>query len=64
MCFRITKALHQLQGKPLTESELLEKVKSYFHDCDLNNDGKITEDEFLKAGADIAEMFELADADE
>ena len=48
----------------MTESELLEKVKSYFHDCDLNNDGKITEDEFLKAGADIAEMFELADADE
>ena len=48
----------------MTESELLEKVKSYFRECDLNSDGKITEDEFLKAGAEIGEMFELADSDE
>ena len=27
--------------------------------CDLNRDGKITEEEFLKAGLSIAELFEL-----
>ncbi len=56
--------MQQLQGKPLSEIELVEKVKSYFRQCDLNSDGKITEDEFLKAGSDIAEEFELADSDE
>jgi hypothetical protein len=56
--------LHQLEGKPLSAVDLLEKSKSIFSDCDLNSDGKITEEEFLKSGADVAEMFELADSDE
>jgi len=59
----LTKALHDLQGKSLTSQELEEKVKGIFGQCDLNKDGKITEDEFLKAGVSIAEMFEL-EADE
>jgi len=60
---KLTKALHDLQGKPLTDGELEGKVKSLFAECDLNKDGKITEEEFLKAGVSIAEMFEL-EADE
>merc|ERR1719428_2316034 len=55
----LTKALHDLQGKPLSESELGDKVKSIFNQCDLNKDGKISQDEFLKAGVAISEMFEL-----
>jgi len=55
----LTRALHDLQGKPLSEAELENKVKTIFSQCDLNKDGKITEDEFLKAGVGIAEMFEL-----
>lgn len=55
----LTRALHDLQGKPLSESELVEKVKSIFSQCDLNKDGKISQEEFLKAGVAIAEMFEL-----
>ena len=57
--YRLTKALHDLQGKPLSESELGDKVKSIFNQCDLNKDGKISQDEFLKAGVAISEMFEL-----
>ena len=44
--------------------ELMDKVKSTFSECDLNSDGKITEEEFLKAGTEVAKMFELADSDE
>ena len=44
--------------------ELLDKVKSTLNECDLNSDGKITEDEFLKSGTEVAKMFELADSDE
>ena len=57
--YRLTKALHDLQGKPLSESELGDKVKSIFNQCDLNKDGKISQDEFLKAGVAISAMFEL-----
>ena len=39
-------------------------MKSIFSQCDLNTDGKITEEEFLKAGVSIAEMFELEAADD
>lgn len=60
----IMKSLHLLQGEPVTESDLLEKAKVYFNDCDLNADGKITEDEFMKACDAHVEMFELADSDE
>ena len=35
------------------------QVKSCFSECDLNCDGKITEEEFYKAGKGVAEMFEL-----
>ena len=59
LIYRLTKALHDLQGKPLSESELGDKVKSIFNQCDLNKDGKISQDEFLKAGVAISEMFEL-----
>ncbi len=44
--------------------ELMDKVKATFSECDLNSDGKITEEEFLKAGSEVAKMFELADSDE
>jgi len=57
--YTLTKALHELQGKALTKEELIEKVKSIFAECDLNKDGKITEEEFSKAGVSISEMFEL-----
>ena len=43
----------------MSESELDDKVKSIFNQCDLNKDGKISQDEFLKAGVAISEMFEL-----
>ena len=62
--FRLTKAQHDLQGKTLTDSECEEKVKNIFSQCDLNKDGKITEEEFLKAGVSIAEMFELETGDD
>lgn len=55
----ITKAQYKLQGKPIKDVEIEEKVKNCFKQCDLNSDGKITEAEFLKAGISIAEMFEL-----
>ena len=36
----------------------------FFHfQCDLNRDGKITQEEFLKAGLSIAELFELESDD-
>lgn len=60
----LTKAQYDLQGKTLTDTECEEKVKNIFSQCDLNKDGKITEDEFLKAGVSIAEMFELEAADD
>ena len=56
---RLTRALHDLQGKSLSDAELDSIVKTIFSQCDLNKDGKITEDEFLKAGVGICEMFEL-----
>ena len=62
--FRLTKAQFDLQGKTLTDSECEERVKSIFSQCDLNTDGKITEEEFLKAGVSIAEMFELEAAED
>ena len=55
----ITKSQYLLQGKPLDDDEINNKVKSCFSQCDLNCDGKITEDEFFKAGKTVAEMFEL-----
>jgi len=55
----LTKALHDLQGKALSQQELEDKVKTIFAECDLNKDGKITEEEFAKAGVSISEMFEL-----
>ena len=36
----------------------------YFFQCDLNRDGKITEDEFIKAGLSIAELFEFEESDD
>ena len=39
-------------------------MKNIFSQCDLNKDGKITEEEFLKAGVSIAEMFELETGDD
>jgi len=60
----ITKAQFQLQGWPLREDEIEHKVKSCFNQCDLNRDGKITEDEFIKAGLSIAELFEFEESDE
>ena len=53
-----------LQGKTLTDADLEERIKSIFSQCDLNTDGKITEEEFVKAGATIAEMFELEAAED
>ena len=55
----ITKSQYLLQGKPLDDDEINNKVKSCFSQCDLNCDGKISEDEFFKAGKSVAEMFEL-----
>ncbi len=41
------------------------RAKSIFEQCDLNDDGKISQEEFLKAGGSVAEMFELeGDGDE
>ena len=57
--FSITKSQYLLQGKPLDDDEINSKVKSCFSQCDLNCDGKISEDEFFKAGRTVAEMFEL-----
>ena len=48
----------------MTDTECEEKVKNIFSQCDLNKDGKITEEEFLKAGVSIAEMFELEAAED
>merc|ERR1712122_422872 len=45
----ITKAQFQLQGWPLRDEDLDQRVKSCFNQCDLNRDGKITPEEFLKA---------------
>ena len=59
LCFRITKAQFQLQGWPLKDTEIDQRVKSCFNQCDLNLDGKITQEEFLKAGLSIAELFEF-----
>ena len=36
----------------------------HFFQCDLNRDGKITEDEFIKAGLSIAELFEFEESDD
>lgn len=55
----ITKAQFQLQGKLLEEKEINQSADNCFNQCDLNKDGKITEDEFMKAGLAVAEMFEL-----
>jgi len=60
----LTKAQFDLQGKTLTDAECEERIKSIFSQCDLNTDGKITEEEFVKAGATIAEMFELEAAED
>jgi Ca2+-binding EF-hand superfamily protein len=57
--FSITKSQYLLQGKSLNDDEINNKVKSCFSECDLNCDGRITEDEFYKAGKSVAEMFEL-----
>ena len=57
-------ALNKLEGKTMSEMELMDKVKSTMAECDLNSDRKITEEEFLKAGSEVAKMFELADSDE
>ena len=62
--YRLTKAQFDLQGKTLTDADLEERIKSIFSQCDLNTDGKITEEEFVKAGATIAEMFELEAAED
>lgn len=43
----------------MIEDEINERVKNCFNQCDLNCDGRITEEEFYKAGKSIAEMFEL-----
>ena len=59
----ITRAQYRLEGRPLDEAEIEAKIKSTFGQCDLNQDGKITEEEFFRAGKSIAEMFEL-EADE
>jgi len=59
----ITKAQFQLQGWPLRDEDLDQRVKSCFNQCDLNRDGKITQEEFLKAGLSIAELFELESDD-
>ena len=86
--FSITKAQFQLQGWPLRDEDLDQRVKSCFNQvslfhfkslhlrsfmrklffflhfqCDLNRDGKITQEEFLKAGLSIAELFELESDD-
>lgn len=61
--FSITKAQYLLEGKPLKEDEINQKVKNLFSQCDLNADGKITEDEFYRSGKSIAEMFELEEND-
>ena len=34
-------------------------IFNFFFQCDLNLDGKITQEEFLKAGLSIAELFEF-----
>lgn len=60
----MTKAQYALQGRTLTEAECKERVQAVFDQCDLNKDGKITEEEFLKAGAGISEMFELEAEDD
>ena len=57
--FSITRSQYLLQGKPLDDDEINSKVKSCFSQCDLNCDGKISEDEFFKASRTVAEMFEL-----
>ena len=61
--YRITIAQYQLEGKPLNEAEINQKVKNLFSQCDLNADGKITEEEFYKSGKSVVEMFELEEND-
>merc|ERR1719220_735195 len=55
----ITQAQFKLQGWPLQDGDIDKRVKSCFNQCDLNRDGKITQEEFLKAGLSIAELFEF-----
>lgn len=52
-----------MQGKPLSDTDIEERVKNLFSQCDLNADGRITEEEFFKSGKSIAEMFELEEND-
>ncbi len=55
----VVKAQLRLQGKSVDEAKSM--TKNLFRQCDLNRDGKITCEEFLKSGKSIAEMFELDD---
>ena len=41
--------------------EIDDKVSNFFGQCDLNKDGQITEDEFIKSGSKVSEIFELED---
>ncbi len=61
----ITRAQHRLEGRNPDELAVEARAKSIFEQCDLNDDGKISQEEFLKAGGSVAEMFELeGDGDE
>jgi len=57
----ITKAQLEMQGKAVVDKEIDDKVSNFFGQCDLNKDGQITEDEFIKSGSKVSEIFELED---
>jgi len=56
---QITEAKLKMEGGSVNAKMVEEKVNATFRQCDLNHDGKISLDEFLKTGEGVAEMFEL-----
>lgn len=55
----ITEAKLRMEGEKVDMSKLEDRVSACFRQCDINKDGKITLEEFLKTGETVAEMFEL-----
>jgi len=55
----ITAAKLRMEGEKADSKKLEDRVTACFRQCDINKDGKITLEEFLKTGETVAEMFEL-----
>jgi neurocalcin delta len=56
---QITEAKLKMEGEKVDAKKVEDRVNACFRQCDINQDGKITLEEFLKTGEGVAEMFEL-----